>query len=100
MVPRMTYPKGVLYYWHYLRKHGQMRCLLAFLSLGSDTGSNTAVRTPGDLWCKLMHSPIMWPVHGYYACATGGRLYTVPWANIHRAMLPGTAAMPEKKSVR
>ena len=66
----------------------------------SGTGSNTAVRTLGDLWCKLMHSSIMWPVHGYYACATCGRLYRVPWANIRGAVLPGTAAMSEKKSVR
>src|ERR1035437_3592700 len=74
-----------------------MRCLPGFLNPESDTESNAAARTIGDLWCRLMHSSIMWPVHGYYACATCGRLYPVPWANIHGVVLAGTAPMPEKK---
>ena len=61
-----------------------MRWLLGFLT-ESDTERNAARRTFGDLWCSLMHSSVMWPIHGHYACATCGRQYPVPWANIQRA---------------
>ena len=50
----------------------------------------------GELWCKLMHSSITWPVHGYYACAKCGRLYPVPWANVDGVALADTAGMPGK----
>jgi hypothetical protein len=74
-----------------------MRFLLAFPSPESGAARNSAARTLGDLWCRLMHTSIMWPVHGYYACATCGRLYPVPWANIHGAVLAGTASGTAKE---
>jgi len=35
----------------------------------------------GDLWCEVMHSSPMWPIHGHYECATCGRRHPVPWAS-------------------
>ena len=29
----------------------------------------------GNLWCKLAHESLMWPVHGEYECAECGRHY-------------------------
>ena len=62
-----------------------------------DAERNAPGKRLGDLWCRLMHSSIQWPLHGYYACATCGRLYPVPWANIRGAVLTGTA-VPEQKA--
>lgn len=36
----------------------------------------------GDLWCEVMHSSPMWPIHGQYECATCGRRHPVPWAEL------------------
>jgi hypothetical protein len=33
----------------------------------------------GDLWCRLMHTEPMWPVHGQYECRTCGRRFHVDW---------------------
>jgi len=33
----------------------------------------------GTLWCELMHSSPMWPIHGQYECGVCGRRYPVPW---------------------
>jgi hypothetical protein len=33
----------------------------------------------GDLWCSLMHTAPMWPIHGRYDCGVCGRRYLVPW---------------------
>ena len=66
-----------------------MRYLPGFVNPESDAGNNAAAKVIGDLWCKFMHSSIMWPVRGYYACATCGRLYPVPWANLQGVALGG-----------
>jgi len=29
------------------------------------------------LWCKRMHTSIMWPIHGLYRCSTCLREYNV-----------------------
>ena len=36
----------------------------------------------GDLWCEVMHSSTMWPIHGHYECAICGRRHPVPWAEL------------------
>jgi len=36
----------------------------------------------GDLWCEVMHTTTMWPIHGHYECATCGRRHRVPWAGL------------------
>lgn len=33
------------------------------------------------LWCKFLHGPPMWPIHGYYRCSTCLRMYPVPWGS-------------------
>ena len=33
----------------------------------------------GDVWCRLMHDKISWPVHGVYHCLTCGRVHEVTW---------------------
>jgi hypothetical protein len=33
----------------------------------------------GNLWCELMHTSPMWPIHGQYECGVCGRHYPVPW---------------------
>lgn len=30
--------------------------------------SHTLVTSLGDLWCRLFHSKVMMPIHGYYQC--------------------------------
>jgi hypothetical protein len=32
-----------------------------------------------DLWCRLMHTALMWPSHGQYECRTCGRRHRVCW---------------------
>lgn len=32
-----------------------------------------------EIWCKLMHTSLMWPTHGHYQCRTCGREYPVVW---------------------
>jgi hypothetical protein len=32
-----------------------------------------------NLWCKLMHTELMWPSHGQYECRTCGRRHRVCW---------------------
>lgn len=34
----------------------------------------------GDVWCVVMHSESMWPIHEEYQCRTCGRRHPVPWA--------------------
>ena len=75
-----------------------MRRLSGFLSIESITEINLRARTLGGIWCALMHASIKWPIHGRYECATCGRLYPVPWANIHGAVLAGTIARTERES--
>jgi len=38
-----------------------------------------------DLWCRLMHTEPMWPLHGQYECRTCGRRYRVCWEEPSRA---------------
>jgi len=33
----------------------------------------------GALWCRLMHTQPMWPMHGQYECRTCGRRHRVRW---------------------
>jgi hypothetical protein len=33
----------------------------------------------GDLWCIVMHTSPMWPIHGQYECGVCGRHFPVPW---------------------
>jgi hypothetical protein len=48
----------------------------------------------GDLWCVLMHSELMWPMHGEYECRNCGRRYPVLWAGephpAHGVARPGS----------
>jgi hypothetical protein len=67
-----------------------MKCLHGVASLQSGPKRNLAPRMFGDLWCRVMHSAIRWPVHGSYVCATCGRLYPVPWANPETVSHAGT----------
>lgn len=52
----------------------------------------------GRLWCTMMHGKSMWPMRGYYRCATCLRTYPVRWAHhegspaSQRRVLPGVAA--------
>ena len=32
-----------------------------------------------EVWCRWMHGPAMWPVHGKYQCSQCLRSYSVPW---------------------
>jgi hypothetical protein len=32
-----------------------------------------------DLWCRLMHTAPMWPLHGQYECRTCGLRHRVCW---------------------
>ena len=41
----------------------------------------TLWRKLGRIWCSLMHSSAMWPMHDEYCCRSCGRRFTVPWAN-------------------
>jgi hypothetical protein len=38
----------------------------------------------GDFWCNLMHAQPTWPFSGRYYCRKCWRIYTVPWARVHR----------------
>ena len=33
----------------------------------------------GRLWCRLMHSSLMWPIHGVYQCRTCLRRFPLRW---------------------
>lgn len=77
-----------------LGQDGPMRGLLGFLSPQSGSERNAGTRTLGHLWCSLMHE-IRWPIHGHYRCASCGRLYSVPWENVHGDALPRAAVMPK-----
>jgi hypothetical protein len=33
----------------------------------------------GDIWCKLMHRAVTWPVHGHYHCRVCWREYPISW---------------------
>src|SRR5690349_2390757 len=45
-----------------------------------------------DLWCRLMHTALMWPSHGQYECRTCGRRHRVCWEQRPPAE-PGVLAM-------
>jgi hypothetical protein len=45
-------------------------------------------RQIGELWCGLMHSSPMWPIHGHYECRTCGRRYAVAWSGSDAAGSP------------
>lgn len=34
----------------------------------------------GEIWCRLVHDSITWPIHGYYRCRVCGRRYPAVWA--------------------
>jgi len=74
-----------------------MECQPGVVGLQSGARKNAAARILGDLWCRVMHSSIQWPTHGHYVCATCGRLYPVPWANIDTApqgSIASSASLP------
>jgi hypothetical protein len=71
-----------------------MNCLSGVVSPAPRTGKGDAARMIGDLWCKLTHSSIRWPVHGHYMCAKCGRSYPVPWANLDTAKTAESAHAP------
>jgi hypothetical protein len=48
----------------------------------------------GRIWCSLMHSSAMWPVHDEYYCRSCGRRFAVPWAN---SVEIGRSAMPPRR---
>ena len=33
-----------------------------------------------DLWCKVIHNSLMWPIHGQYECRACGRRHSISWA--------------------
>jgi hypothetical protein len=41
-----------------------------------------------EVWCRLMHDALTWPIHGSYRCRTCGHSYPVPWAGEY-LLLPG-----------
>jgi len=45
----------------------------------------------GDLWCTLMHTSPMWPIHGHYECGTCGRRHPVPWAEESKSIKSGAS---------
>lgn len=51
----------------------------------------------GDLWCRLMHTSPMWPIHGSYQCRECGRSYPVPWAVPHIVQPAHLAIRPEER---
>jgi hypothetical protein len=38
-----------------------------------------------DLWCRVMHNSLMWPIHGQAQCRRCGRRRPVPWAQPGRS---------------
>jgi len=34
----------------------------------------------GELWCRMMHREVMWPIHGRYQCRVCFREFLVPYA--------------------
>jgi hypothetical protein len=48
----------------------------------------------GTIWCSLMHSSAMWPIHDEYSCRSCGRRFAVPWANSFEF---GRPAMPSRR---
>ncbi|HVW08037.1 MAG TPA: hypothetical protein VHC90_05615 [Bryobacteraceae bacterium] len=71
-----------------------MKCLSAVASPAPRTSKGAAAQFLGDLWCKLTHSAIRWPVHGQYMCAKCGRSYPVPWANVDSSTTAENAHAP------
>jgi len=42
-----------------------------------------------EIWCKSMHTSLMWPSHGHYQCRTCGREFPVQWErHVTSAMWP------------
>ena len=37
------------------------------------------IETLSHLWCKYLHTAVMWPMNGYYHCGVCNRRYPVPW---------------------
>jgi hypothetical protein len=46
-----------------------------------------------DLWCRLMHTEPMWPLHGQYECRRCGRRHRVCWGQPSQAA-PRVMALP------
>ncbi len=38
------------------------------------------IRGLSDLWCRLMHNSVMWPIHGECICRVCFHRRPVPWA--------------------
>ncbi len=39
----------------------------------------------GSLWCRYLHTAVMWPIHGHYSCRVCLRRYPVPWESTRAA---------------
>ncbi len=50
----------------------------------------------GEMWCRLAHESVMWPIHGEYECRACGRRYAVPWNAA--AAVPETAPVATRRS--
>jgi hypothetical protein len=33
----------------------------------------------GDVWCRMMHRDVMWPIHGKFQCRKCFRLHPITW---------------------
>jgi hypothetical protein len=51
-----------------------------------------------EVWCRMMHDALMWPIHGSYRCRTCGQSYPVPWAGEH-LFQPAQLVIPQPERV-
>jgi hypothetical protein len=58
------------------------------------------VESLGDVWCGLMHTSPMWPIHGQYECGVCGRRYLVPWGADDKVQAREPAFAPALGSLR
>ncbi len=55
---------------------------------------NTFGSRIAELWCRLMHPAVMWPVRGYYRCATCLREYPVAWEHSRLSLASRSSDAP------
>ena len=66
----------------YIRLGGKLRLFRCMTQLAGSMDLSERLERLGDLWCEVMHTTTMWPIHGHYECATCGRRHQVPWAGL------------------
>ena len=52
----------------------------------------------GEVWCRLTHDSVMWPIHGEYECRSCGRRYGVPWDGAAAVMVAQAAPSTGRRS--